>query len=122
MTTHGLGLIPLRNFGHITNNVFRSAQPIEPYEYAWIKNVLKIDMIINLREELDHDSGQCKQFGIEAVTVKVKDHFPPTDEQAKEFINLLKKNKSKRILIHCEHGHGRTSTFSVLSKVANGWE
>jgi protein tyrosine/serine phosphatase len=41
--------------------------------------------------------------------------------QAKSFIKLIRGNAGKNILFHCEHGHGRTSTFCVLARIADGW-
>lgn len=115
-----LGLIPLSNFGEVLPKVYRSAQPQFGYQYGWLKNVLKIDTIVNLRSEKNIDKRFCDKFGIESITFAVKDHDSPSKEIANEFIEFIK-TQSGLILIHCEHGHGRTSTFSVLSKIANGF-
>lgn len=116
-----LGLVPIRNFAHIIDNIYRSAQPLATYEYKWLSEVVGIDIIVNLRAELDHDKQFINEFNFECHTYSVKDHEPPTIEQANGFINLIKDiNITSNVLIHCEHGHGRTSTFSVLAKIAKG--
>lgn len=116
-----LGLIPLTNFGIVIPKLYRSAQPLFGYQYNWVKEVLGVDTIVNLRSEKNVDQKFCDKLGINSVTFAVKDHFPPTEQMAIDFIEFVKNHKGK-MLIHCEHGHGRTSTFSVLSKVAHGFD
>ncbi len=115
-----IGLVPLRNFGEVSEGVYRSAQPEYSYEYNWIKDHLGVDTIINLRSESRHDDKMKDYFGFNVVNINVNDHNPPTLEQAKQFMELIKNNKGK-ILFHCEHGHGRTSTFCILARIAMGW-
>jgi protein tyrosine/serine phosphatase len=115
-----IGLVPIRNFAVVDpdKKIYRSAQPMYGYEYAWLKNRLGLKHIVNPRSELNHDEKFAKAAGIDPVTYNVQDHFPPTLEQANEFIKLVKENTD--ILFHCEHGHGRTSTFCVLARLATG--
>ena len=115
-----LGLIPLRNFAIIDpiKNIYRSGQPMYSYEYAWLKNKLGINTIVNLRSELNHDDTMNVQ-GFKVINVNIPDHCTPTLEQAKDFINLIKNEDN--ILFHCEHGRGRTSVFCVLTRLAMGW-
>lgn len=116
-----LGLVPLRNWGVVAPYIYRSAQPIQAYEYKWLQDIANVQHVINLRAELNHD---IKMLPAEMVTtIAVLDHQPPTLRQATDFIRLIRQNVFNTVstLIHCEHGHGRTSTFSVLSKMALGW-
>jgi protein-tyrosine phosphatase len=117
-----LGLIPIRNFGVVLpdKHLYRSAQPLYRYEYKWLKDTVGIKRIINLRSEKNVDDKFCKEVGIESYSILVPDHKSPSLEQVQEFYNLIKDTKLPT-LIHCEHGHGRTSTFSVLSKLLFGW-
>lgn len=116
-----LGLVPLSNFGTISEDreIYRCAQPLFGYQYAWLQKMLGIKHIINLRSEADIDKAHCELLGINSITVPVKDHNPPIEEQAKDYIKLIKGLEGP-VIIHCEHGHGRTSTFSVLTKLALG--
>lgn len=117
-----IGLVPLINFGVIDSEkeIFRCAQPQYLYQYRWIKNVLGVDTIINLRSECRHDDYMNKlhDLGFNVINVDVKDHQCPTMLQAQLFMSLVKAGKC---IIHCAHGHGRTSTFSVLARIATGW-
>lgn len=114
-----LGLIPIRNFGVIDQEkqLYRSAQPLYAYEYRWLRDMLDIEHIINLRSEKEIDVKFAK--GMRITTISVPDHHAPTIDQAEGFMKLVR-NMSTPTLIHCAHGHGRTSTFSVLAKVALG--
>jgi len=117
--TENLGLVPLFNFGEITTNLYRAGQPAHEYQYRWLRDTLGIDLIINLRAEKPTiDEG----YGMFTTTYLVDDHKAPTDEQAKEFMDMIRayQKNGVKVLIHCEHGHGRTSTFSVLAKMALG--
>lgn len=115
-----LGLIPLRNFAVVDGdkNIYRSAQPMYEYEYEWMKKNLGIDTIVNLRAESRHDNHVGR--GLKVINFDVEDHNPPTLEQADKFMKLVNDNGGK-LLFHCEHGHGRTSTFCILARLALGW-
>ena len=115
------GLVPLINYGEVQRGLYRCAQPIHAYQYEWLKEALGVRLIINLRAEnqtTDNKYGEI--YEIKTVGFKVPDHQPPTSSQATEFMKLVK-GTIDPMLIHCEHGHGRTSTFCVLAKVALGW-
>lgn len=113
-----LGLIPIRNFGIILPNLYRSAQPEYSYEYEWL-NKIGIKKIISLRAESEHDARMVKGLGLDwkVERIPVRDHNPPTIDQIKDYYSMLDFTPT---LIHCEHGHGRTSTFSILSKMRRG--
>jgi protein-tyrosine phosphatase len=124
MKINELGLIPIRNFGVVSeeNNIYRSAQPLYGYEYAWLSNMLGLKHIINLRIESKHDNMLSSNYGITVHDFDVIDHFPPSVEIADNFTSLIKElvEKKEPLLFHCEHGHGRTSTFCVLTQVTLG--
>jgi protein tyrosine/serine phosphatase len=111
-----LGLVPLSNFAQVLPDIYRCAQPIYKYQYDWLRDVLGIKMIVDLRKESDIDVNYFDSV----IRISVPDHEVPTMKQAQEFMQLVKKNKQP-MLIHCAHGHGRTSTFCVLARIAVGW-
>lgn len=115
-------LVPIRNFAEVDSakKIYRSAQPEYSYEYKFLKERLGVDTIVNLRSELDHDSEYAGEYQIKVINIPMRDHFPPTLQEANDFIQLVKDNTG--ILFHCLHGRGRTSTFCVLSRIALGWK
>ncbi len=127
-TISEFGLIPLHNFGVVSkkHNIYRCAQPLNSREYIWLKEMLNIRTIVNLRAESHHDDMWAPKYDIQVYDIPVKDHDVPTKEQADQFISFIRLGAMKEVkgqspvLIHCEHGHGRTSTFCVLAKLALG--
>lgn len=124
--TGNLGLIPIRNFGILRDKrigqsgLYRSAQPEYGYEYEWLVHMLGLRRIISLRSESQHDKVWAPMHGIDAVCIPVDDHKTPSNKQVRQFIDLLQNQGDKPTLFHCEHGHGRTSTFSVIAKLWYG--
>lgn len=114
-------ITPLRNFAVVQEGrIFRSAQPQYSYEYNWISKVLNLKTIVNLRSELDHDKRFCPQRDINEITFSIPDHKCPTVQDCLDFMRLLDDQQSYPILFHCQHGQGRTSTFSVLVSLHAG--
>lgn len=109
-----LGLIPIRNFGIVLPEVYRSAQPLYNSDYKWLIKI-GVRKIINLRAESRHDR-MAKRLGLKVINISVPDHFTPTKSQ----IDRFRKHIGKGVLFHCAHGHGRTSTFSVITHMLNG--
>lgn len=122
MNNRSIGLVPLRNFAVIDSKrkIYRSAQPLYGYEYRWLKDVLRIGKLFNLRSEASIDEKMATSLGIGVENIQVPDHKPPTMGEAMKFMDEIR-NAKVPILIHCEHGHGRTSTFTVLARIALGW-
>lgn len=118
---NNLGLIPLINFAKVGELTFRSAQPQYAYQYEWIKNKLEVEILVNLRSESDTDTRVGIEHGFEVFNVRVPDHHAPTVEQYNEFQDFYKANKHKKMLIHCAHGQGRTTTFCVIVRLLQGW-
>jgi len=116
--TGNLGLIPIRNFGILRPGLYRSAQPEYGYEYEWLHGTLALKRIISLRSESVHDSKLAPEHGIKAIRIPVDDHKTPSNKQVRQFIDLLQIDTPT--LFHCEHGRGRTSTFSVIAKLWDG--
>ncbi len=118
-----LGLVPLRNFGVVDERLglYRSAQPMYNYEYAWMRKKLGIKTIINLRSESQHDDVFGVKLGFKVIDFLVPDHKAPTEQQINDFIEIIKDRTNFPLLFHCEHGHGRTSTFCIASRIAMGW-
>jgi protein-tyrosine phosphatase len=124
-----LGLVPLRNFAIVEANdkyaIYRSAQPMYGYEVKWMNRMLGLDYVVNLRAESDYDESLIKQFSkkTQVHKVNVPDHHEPTLQQAERFMEFISDciKQGKKVLFHCEHGHGRTSTFCILARLAMGW-
>jgi protein tyrosine/serine phosphatase len=50
----------------------------------------------------------------------VVDNSVPTDAQSLEWLNLCADATARPLFVHCQSGHGRTSTFCILLRLAQG--
>lgn len=101
-----------RNFSFVTNNLAGSSIP-EKHEHIDLFNKVKIDSIITLMEvPLDSDIQKTiKKHGMRYKHFYVDDREPMSTEQMDDIIKIIK--FSKRTLIHCRGGVGRTATALV---------
>jgi len=123
------GLVAVRNFAEVEpQRIFRGAQPLEWWEFAWLANQLGVKTFVDLREESYYDrrmiadllAKQRVPTDVNAIRVPVTDDKPPTIDQANQFADLVR-NLKEPMFFHCSHGHGRTSTFNVIARLAQGW-
>lgn len=116
-----LGLVPLMNFAQVDEYVFRSAQPHYAFQYDWLRNKLGIEILVDLRKESDLDERVGIEHGFDVFELRIPDHHAPTLEQTQQFREFYEAHKDKKILIHCAHGQGRTTTFCVIVRLIQGW-
>lgn len=109
-------LVPIRNFAEVRSGLYRSAQPEYRYEWRWLRDHTDVELVVSLRAEHAPDKVPSP---LRAVRIPIKDHAAPTDEQAGLFLHYL--DEGTPLLVHCEHGHGRTSTMVVLARLHEGW-
>lgn len=119
-----MGLIPLRNFGRINGAIYRGEQPHGEKAWEWLLHVVGVSAVISFRENVS-DLGYIEKMPAikHYRQICVPDHQPPTLWQALDFTGLIQQFTDDGLVtyIHCEHGHGRTSIFSVIAKIALGW-
>lgn len=124
MLVSKMGLVPIRNFGRINGSIYRGEQPHDFKTWQWLIAVPKISAVISFRENKD-DLEQIENMPAIKMyrRIAVPDHGTPTMMQALDFTGLIQEftNDGLVTYIHCKHGHGRTSIFSVIAKIALGW-
>lgn len=76
--------------------------------------------VVNLRAEDNTESFLTKDLGLQCHYIPVSDNVAPSDAQAFEWLNLCADSAARPIFIHCQSGHGRTSTFCILLRLAQG--
>ena len=111
-----LKLLAVRNYALLEPGLHRGAQPIDPFEYRWLAR-LGVKRIVNLRAEaIGSDEVNSKGEGaFQFVRVPIVDDTAPTTAQADQFVALVRDKVP--MFWHCHHGHGRTSTMSVLARL-----
>lgn len=119
---------PLAGFGVVAPGcLYRSAQPTER-DYTWLSEQ-GVRSIVSLRRERDHGAEPgtrakrgCRQRGFRYLHLPIRDNDPPTDDQARAFLEFVREPAHWPVLVHCEHGMGRAGTMAALARYAiDGW-
>lgn len=82
-------------------------------------------MLISLLREDDqaprYDVARATALGFVRHNIPVKDFHPPTVDQLRRFVTLIRELPlGAKAVVHCEGGTGRTGTFAAAYWVAKG--
>ncbi|GAC1354518.1 MAG: hypothetical protein NVSMB31_14730 [Vulcanimicrobiaceae bacterium] len=108
------------NFGRLAPWLGRGAHP-NPAGFAWLAGMGGTKTIVNLRAE-DNTEALLAPLGCRPLQIPVLDNKAPTQEQALHWLALCADPANHPIYVHCQSGHGRTSTFCILVRLAQGWK
>lgn len=109
----------LPNFGWMTPWLCRGGHP-NPAGFRWLGDH-GIKAIVNLRDDDDTERLLGASCGFIPVHVPVADGTAPSDEQAVQWLALCARVECRPLFVHCRGGKGRTSTFCMLVRLAQGW-
>lgn len=59
-------------------------------------------------------------LGFDNVWLQIADDRPPSDDEALAYLRLLADAARRPFFVHCQSGHGRTSTMCALLRIAQG--
>lgn len=81
-----------------------------------------VTRVVDTRSEHQDDAGQLGEEGIALLYLPTPDTFPLTIEQLREGAAWVNRQMSQgeRVLIHCEHGVGRSVLLTAAALVAGG--
>jgi protein tyrosine/serine phosphatase len=108
----------LPNFGWIEPWLARGGEP-NPAGYKWLHDT-GIKTVVNLRAEDDTEAALDQSLGLAHVQVPVVDNHAPSLQQALDWLAFCATASNRPIFVHCQSGHGRTSTFCILVRLAQG--
>lgn len=108
------------NFGWVSSWLARGADP-NPAGFRWATQTAGIRTIVNLRAEDNTEADLAPALDFRPIQIPVIDNAPPTQEQALQFLALCADEANYPVFVHCQSGHGRTSTFCILVRLAQGW-
>jgi protein-tyrosine phosphatase len=83
---------------------------------------LRISAVIDLRIEACDDVALLRRHGIAFLHLPTEDHCAASQPMLREGVAFARRHldRGKRVLIHCEHGIGRSATLALCVLVARG--
>jgi protein-tyrosine phosphatase len=83
-----------------------------------------IGAVVDLREEDRDDEEQLRAAGIDFLHLPTPDLEPASLEMLGRGVEFVQDRigEGKRVLIHCQHGIGRSALLALCVLVDHGWE
>ena len=118
---------PVHHFDEVIPGVlYRSAQP-DTERWPVLRDEYKIRTVVNFRfddpgdESMIFEKEFCKANNIKLVRLALDDN-PPTEEELKTFLDIVKNPANQPVLVHCELGRSRTGVMVAAYRIkGNGW-
>lgn len=114
----------IKNFAKVDNKLYRGAQPEVLEVYKQLKE-LGVVTVINLRDNPEDPTEQdlVLSLGMDYVNIPIVGGNPPTLEQARFFLNLMRHPDTGVAFIHCKGGRHRTGAMvACYRKEFYGWD
>jgi protein-tyrosine phosphatase len=109
----------LSNFGHVTDTLYRGAQP----SAAGFENLqqMGVSIVVNFRLESAktvREKHKVESMGMRYVGIPWSGRQTPSNSQVLEFLDLVRTNPQVKIFVHCERGADRTGTMIAAYRIA----
>ena len=108
----------VRNFGRVNARLYRGAQPSKE-GYAALK-AIGVDTVVRLSNADDGGADEEQDVaaaGMRYVSIPMTTVRPPTDDQTRRFLSLLRDNPQSTIFVHCKSGADRTGVMVALARI-----
>src|ERR1700724_1938894 len=109
----------LPNFGEATTTLYRGGQPSK--EGFRILAKMGVNIVVDLRGSRDSERKIVTRLGMQYVAIPWQCSFPK-DKTFAQFLTVLRKNRGKKIFVHCRVGDDRTAMMIASYRMAEeGW-
>lgn len=109
----------LRNFGTVSNQLYRGGQP-EDAGFAQLKK-LGVVIVVNLRHEsveIARERTLVEAQGMRYVSIPWRGKENPKTEQVAQFLELVRDNRDRKVFVHCERGAERTGVMVACYRMS----
>ena len=109
----------LPNFAHVTEMLYRGAQP-SPAGLAALQH-MGVGIVVNFREESGATAAEkrdVESLGMSYVAIPWNGIHEPSNAQVVQFLDLVRNNAQTKIFVHCQRGADRTGTMIAAYRVA----
>ena len=106
------------NFGEVTPNLFRGAQP-QRDGYRTLQR-MGVNIVVDMRGNRSEQSA-VEKLGMKYVSIAWNAHSP-SDETIARFLTVVEENRDRKIFVHCHAGVDRTGmAIASYRMTAEGW-
>src|SRR3989441_4103063 len=113
-----LSNIRIDNFGRVTANYFRGAQP-EAGDYADLAS-LGVKTVIDLTQDGDASEPSLVQHeGMKFFRIPMTTHETPSDAKVAQFLKLVNDPANQPVYVHCQGGRHRTGVMTAVYRMAD---
>lgn len=108
----------------ITSELIRGARPQSHQDLKDLGCTAVIELQSGVFEFFHNDTYEyekAENFDLAGYAIKCNDFFPPSTNQARKFLSIIKRNQ--RTYVHCLHGKDRTGFLcAVYNMQILGWD
>jgi tyrosine-protein phosphatase SIW14 len=109
----------LHNFGQVTENLYRGAQPTRDGFNSL--HAMGIGIIVNFRDDrvaMEKEKREVESLGMKSVEIPWSANHEPSSAQIVEFFDLVRTNPNTKIFVHCRRGADRTGVMIASYRIA----
>jgi protein-tyrosine phosphatase len=87
-----------------------------------LASILAIRAVVDLRTEARDDEAVLRRHGITFLHLPTDDHRAVSQRMLRDGLAFVSRHldRGERVLVHCEHGIGRSATLALCVLVAGG--
>lgn len=114
--------VEVNNFGKVTENFYRGAQPKDD-EYGQLASI-GVKTIIDLRNDPKEDAkAMAEQAGLKYINLPLSDKNYPAADVADKFLSLVNDKNNLPVYVHCIGGRHRTGAMTAVYRMKmQGWD
>jgi hypothetical protein len=85
---------------------------------------LGVGFVVDLREEDCDDEAELSALGLRFLRLPVLDHHAPSQDQLDAGVDFARQARAaaRKVLVHCQHGIGRSATLALCVLADQGIE
>lgn len=114
--------ISIKNFGQMTETLYRGAQPSET-DYKALAD-FGIKTVIDLRNDSEsYARSAAEAAGLKYYNIGLNGVSAPSDEQVAQFLKIVNDPASGKVYFHCKAGIHRAGTMGAVYRINHdGWD
>lgn len=114
----------LGNFAVVSQGLYRGARPTARgqclLKALGVKTVISLE---NLDDVVAWEKQNSEALGLQFISLPMSVFTPPTPEQVKTFMSLVRDPARQPVYFHCMQGSDRTGTMALIYRVTvDGWD